>query len=594
MDLYKQFDHLFQVKLDSWTVMRKEWHDLFDKPAMDTLLNAEQSFSSADRVTVLLAFENSYASLGGLAPVMKQLPKHLRKTGEKVLFISPFHAGHHAVKSAHRAGHFKKMFAALPFCQSNFTSSVTCYKDKSAEFPTYYLQIPDRFFAGDNPYSYTDPTELLIDTLVFCAAVPAVLKKLGYSSNVLFHAHDWETLPIAISSKIAVVNNVLENSRTVLTLHNSFDSGIPLKIKKLFFGKNFGGSTIMQCALPFLNGPITTVSTPFAFELRKDPLQKTVFADHLQNYFTKNTPLGVENGLFCTCPAPFSPQVMRQAKSGSFASLIASKNQSRTDFLKSLAEVNDPRIIGSFHNDPKAPPVPVFYMAGRLDMMQKGFDVMVHAFLRLKKGSAKLVFCPSSTSGSTGKNDDLTFFTNAAKRREGDFIVLPYKIPRTQYDLFLKGASYLLMPSFYEPFGSANEALMNGTPVIARATGGLFVQVASSVPVKIPSFYRPLNLANGSLPNGILYREQCTEKVAAASWRKQLDLTPQKRIKNPLYASMVDAAVIALKQSIALFEDQDAYGSLVMNSIAATQETSWQRAALKYISVYDTAGSRGI
>ena len=39
------------------------------------------------------------------------------------------------------------------------------------------------------------------------------------------------------------------------------------------------------------------------------------------------------------------------------------------------------------------------------------------------------------------------------------------------------GATFAVMPSFYEPFGAATEAYLAGTPVIARATGGLTGQV---------------------------------------------------------------------------------------------------------------------
>ena len=94
MTILERYDLLFSRRLEQWTPLRRNLHTLFTQREIDTLKRSERSFRPGARQLVLLAFENRIATLGGLTPVMKYLPHHLKKQGEKVLFVSPFHAGH--------------------------------------------------------------------------------------------------------------------------------------------------------------------------------------------------------------------------------------------------------------------------------------------------------------------------------------------------------------------------------------------------------------------------------------------------------------------------------------------------------------------
>lgn len=592
MNILDLFDLQFSMRLEQWSRLRGGYHSFFSPHEVDSLERAERTFNTGSRTVVLLAFENRFVSLGGLAPVMKYLPQKLRELGERVIVVTPFHAEHSAMKGALKAGLFETCFSGESFQLCDYEATLSCYRDTSAEIPAYYLSIPGRFGAGENPYSYPDKNELLLDTLAFASAVPVAMSNLGVTRNILFHAHEWEAAPIAVTSKMAVISGILHQARTVLTLHNSFDAPFPAEIQRRFFAKATDADTVLQCSLPLLNGPLIAVSTPFARELTCDPLQRTVFADHLQKQFAMNPPLGIENGIFGEDRHPFTPRTLALAEAGDFEKTIIRKNTYKRRFLKALKQTRDPRIIGKITVPADDTDLPIFFLAGRLDFMQKGFDVMLQAFTRLKRGRAKLFFCPSSMDANS--TEAFAFFKEITERCAGDIEIWPFKIQRRVYDLFLKGASYLIMPSIYEPFGSANEGLLSATPVLARGTGGLWVQVNSATPVKVPGFYGNLCLDNTNAPStGIIYREECSDAEAEVEWRKLLELPVSERPHLPLYESLVKAAYGGLKNAISLYGRPQKYAPILINSIKEARKFSWDRAAKKYRQVYDVATNRG-
>lgn len=586
------FDHIFQTKLDSWVLISKNFHDIFSQRELDLLYRAERVFNQSERTIAFLSFENSYASLGGLAAVARLLPKWLVRMGEKVVFLTPFHSANSAVLKARDEGLLRLKFSDAVFHLCNFEGVLNCYEDITSDIPSFHLEIKNHFNAGDNPYLYVDSDEkLLFDSLAFAAAVPFAMNKLGFNSNLIFHANDWETAPISLTSKYAVISNLINQARTVLTLHNSFDAGIPDHFKQLFFNKLIPGHTVLQCSLPLLNGPLTTVSTPFAHELRHDPIQRGIFTDHLQSCFSINPPVGIENGMFGEPSSPFSSTAIVKGLQENFASILGQKQRFRELFIQQMDDAKIPGIIGKLNIAPDCK-APVFFMSGRLDIMQKGFDVIFHAFERLPRGSAKLFFCPSSAANS----QNLSFFEKIAERCQGDITIWPFRISSAQYKSFLQGSSFLLMPSFYEPFGAATEGLMHGVPVLARATGGLWVQISPYNVIDIPQFYGTIfsMKSYSALPTGILYRENYPDDLAEYKWRDLLNLPLESRIANPLFLSMVDSAQFALQAAFELYSKPQEYAAMILNGTENVKCFSWEKAVAKYRKVYDIASIRGI
>jgi glycogen synthase len=581
----QQFDHLFQTKLSSWLQFRAGYNAFFSSREIDILSQTDRGFSASDRTIVLLAFENEYASLGGLSVVTKYLPKFLSQSGERIVFMTPFHENHPSIRAAVKAGRFA-MRCTVGFECGGDTLQAACFQDTTAGIPSFYIQVPGQFVAEEDPYHYSDQLNLLLDSLAFCAAVPPVCAGLGLTKNILFHAHDWEAAAVALTSKLAIIAGSLFSAKTVLTLHNSYDSPLPRRVMHRFFGKFTSAQTVLQEFIPLLNGPLTTVSTPFAHELRNDPLQRGYFTDHLLDAFSRNPPIGIENGVFGDMAPLFSEKP-------SDADVCVKKEQWRAEFCDVLASYRDKKIIGNLEFSRKKERVPVFFLSGRLDSMQKGFDAVFWAFQRLPPGSAKLLFSPNIGTQDQGRGSDLDFFIEAARRSKGDITVWPLRIPQKEYALILRGASYLVMPSLYEPFGAATEGLACGTPVMARATGGLWIQVEPVDPVHVPQFYGSLlsHLSSRSKrpATGILFRERYPESLSEENWIRIFGLPLSKRTTSPLYESIVEAAHKGMERAISLFHSQTEYASMIINGHDSLKSFDWKAAVAKYRSVYDTA-----
>jgi|WetSurMetagenome_2_1015567.scaffolds.fasta_scaffold00267_8 glycogen synthase len=592
-----RFDYLFTAKLDGWTPFRSGYRRFFTTRETELLAESERTFDSASRTVALLAFENEYASLGGLSVVTRFLPRHLLGAGEKVVFVTPYHSNHVAVKEARRAGKLAEEFT-IPFeCGGDFRR-LSCLKDVGAPLPSYFLAVDGRFTAEEHPYAYSDPASLLADSLVFCVAVPYALARLGITRNILFHANDWETAAVALSSKISVLGGIIESAKAVLTLHNSYDAALPNEIASRYFSRPVPAPTVLCACIPLLNAPLATVSAPFAHELRADPLQRGCFVDHLQAEFSRNPPVGIENGTFGGKGPAFSPEAITRFASGDARTLVSEKNKRVAAFWSRVSSRADKRIIGGLSRPAPGVRVPVFFLSGRIDFLQKGFDVAFSAFERLRRGSAKLFFSPNAVGRAEAGGPELEFFGDIARRCEGDIAIWPFYLPHDEYRLLLRGAGFLVMPSFYEPFGAATEGLSAGTPVVARATGGLWMQIHSYAPVHVPSFYGDLFegvfAGDGSAPNGLLFRERYPDALSEEEWKRIFSLPLSERGRSPLYEAMVQAAFAAFDAAVKLYADERAYTSLVAAGAASADAFAWPGTVEKYRKIYDAAARSAV
>lgn len=584
----EEIQHIFTTKINSWVPMRAPYHMAFDKEERERLVSTRNQFRKNERTVLFLSFENRFAACGGLAAVTRYLPEQLALSGEQVFIISPLHRNHAAIKQALDRGHIQADFEDFPVQTGDFVQKVSCYRDRSPNVTTLFIAVDGFFQARNDPYDYPDDNLLLMDSLLFAAVLPSVLKKVGLTDHLIIHANDWETALVAVSSKKAVSWGILKHAYTILTLHNSFDSHLPENLALQYLGVRPLGATVLQSSIPFMDSPLTTVSAAFACELRNDPIQSKLFAPHLQHGFSLNPPVGIENGLFGA-----GSQVKEQKKILSLeqqlSALIKEKQQNRKKIDHFLLSPPGKPVYGTLKLDRRRRGVPIFFMSGRLDLMQKGFDVIFHAFRRLPAGKAKLVFTPSNPQN--GNQEHLSFFIDICEQCDGDITIWPFRLEEKAYHQCLSGSSFLIMPSFYEPFGAATEGFLHGTPVIARATGGLIGQVVSAQTIPLPVFYGDFSRKSSTeaKPNGILYREQGTFEDVSEQWKKILSLPVNYRIEIPLYLSMVDAALEALQNAVAVYNNSVEYAWLIKNGKDSLHRFNWARSVEKYRTVYDLA-----
>jgi glycogen synthase len=223
-------------------------------------------------------------------------------------------------------------------------------------------------------------------------------------------------------------------------------------------------------------------------------------------------------------------------------------------------------------------------MTGRLDPGQKGFDVFAAAIEKTPAGLGRYIISPLSPMASDPDTRlNLDFLARLAERRAGEVVVLPFRIADIYADL-VRGVTWSVWPSLYEPFGGVTEPYVWLTPVIARATGGLVQQV-------IDFGVSPKD------STGLLYRETVPPDRAwqeAAQQAMQGEQDPVARASTALFRAQATALGEAIAAAAALYRDRPGdYGRLIANLPAMCRVLDWGRSVRDYRAWYDKASVSG-
>ncbi|MCH8829909.1 MAG: glycogen/starch synthase [Planctomycetes bacterium] len=568
-------------------------HSFFSPQEIKTLHAARREIEIRDASVAYCVYENPFARSGGIFAVAENYGRELLSRGRDAVFLSPFH-------SRLKSQPAETEVAEVGNCRVPFGGEMIPLRlfEHLCKGVRWILFRADGYFeasggvGGTDPYIHEDGDRLLNDSLFASAAIPRVLSALGMKENVIVHVQDWELASAALSVKQAILDGMLKSATVVLTCHNPYDCGLPLAALRLITPRKHRGDepieTVYQYMIPLTDAPLTTVSTTFAKELTEDPLQTDFFAGHLQTVLREQGVIGVDNGLFGSAHSLSSAFAVENALPGGgdeILSLKRAKRQTMIDTLCNFTQAEDSRIIGRLHagrnrNGREKPlrelrdEIPVFLMFGRLDPRQKGFDVLSAAIRKLPRGTAKFVLTPIVAGAPQPYVRD---FVELAKRCAGDVVVYPFRMKRG-YRETMAGASFVVMPSLYEPFGGATEPYLQGTPVVARSTGGLGQQV---IDVR----------KNPAQATGILYREPI--EASSNEWRELMEATvPAERMRFRFYRSLVDSLESALLRAVKIFRTEPKlYGRMLGNLHQAATAFSWQRAADEYEDVYRHAVS---
>lgn len=532
---------------------------------------------------VFCSFESRFARSGGLAAVTKTILPALAeiKEIEKVLLMTPFYPYIIDETELNPTGidSFDVMFAGKSIPVELFR-----YSPEEEKVEEYYLNAPGFFEARNpinDPYGYYpgDPQKndeaQRENALFFCKAVPFALKALGIRENIVFHLQEWQTTLIALTSKQAILEGTLKSCGCVQTMHNPFDSWISAEMlkkitasKKIREDENFkarGGFTAYQLGLQLVDSPLTTVSEHFAEELTTDGLQTGYFADHLQEILKKNGVVGINNGMFSNFPPGISK--IREYTIDEVKKIKLAKRKALLDILDDYHPKERFGQLtyryGSIRQLPDH--VPILVMTGRLDPFQKGYDILLRAVEKFARDEIKVILTPLPI-----KDFDLDYFYKVVWKRNcwGNVTVFPMRMDKGYKELQI-GSTFGIMPSIYEPFGSAVEFMVNGTVNIARKTGGLVNQIQHK-------------------KNGFLYRESpkfyTLDNIKAFA---RTNDSVQKRGLNPWVQSMVDELYKVFKEAIDIYQNhQDDYYQLIIEGFKQARTFTWQRAAKAYFNVY--------
>ena len=583
--------------IESWTRDTRAIEGLFTPKEVDHLEQVRRAVGREHRTVAYCVYENPFAKGGGIFAVADNLPSALRRHGDDVVVISPFHRN---LKGAESALSTLRSIRQIDVAWDHGVVQVELLEHVRKGIRWVLLHAEGFFEAegggdGTNPYTYSAASRLLTDSLFACAAIPSVLAALGKTRDIIVHLQDWEMASAALTVKLALLGGQLESAAVVLTSHNPYDHYLaeyalarisdrinPAQWPSVGSGVGLAGNraTVYDRMMPLTDGPISTVSRGFADELTTEPLQTSHFTSHLQGAFESQGIVGISNGVFASADAepPFANAAVKEAHEGKSRRILRAKEKKRAKMIEVInGYSDDPRVAGRFgaENQPLSKKVPVFMMFGRMDPGQKGFDVLARAIEALPRGLARFVLTPAGGMEAPVFLDDLG---ELAESRPGEVVIYPFRM-EAGYQELMAGASYVVMPSLYEPFGASTEPYLAGTPVVARATGGLTDQV------------RDIGV-NAELATGFLYREQVAASVdAAENWRRIQGLRePQARMSVPLYGAMVSSLAAALVQACGVYRYQPGqYARLLANGYDMAQSFSWERAASEYNTWYELA-----
>lgn len=628
-------DNEFQEKLRKWKRDQWAWPSVFTTREFVKLHHSRRAIRPDRRMVVYCVYENMFAKGGGILAVARYLPPALLAFNQVVFVLSPLHRGLKTAPPRYKARLDEFPIAGKPAPQPSpltwFTTIQVPFGRKqvstdiwhhTVDGVRWYLFEAEGFFEAPggqtrtNPYDFTSyknrraRSKLANDSLFAAAAIPHVMAALGCVENLVFHVQDWELAATALTVREAILDEVLFSAAVVLTTHNPYDNGLlPRRTKgepgagelkritKRVSTKQWPSlrerprrESFYECMIPLTDAPVSTVSRKFAEELTADPLQSLHFARHMQEVLKRQGLVGVDNGLFMAPQPAFSEAAMAEGAKGNPSLLLQEKAEKRRRWLDALAVLlaqtppsgmfgTPERWFKGLSAEGKKPAanVPIFLMFGRLDPGQKGFDVFCRAIEKIEPGKARFILSAIAGGGAKKYIQDMQRF---AKQRKSDVLVFTGTMP--MFHESIAGASFCVMPSMYEPFGAATEPYLSGTPVVARATGGLVQQV-----VDLHDAARPAT--------GILYREQfpvIDPESLAKLWRKIMDADdPKSRVSNPLYASLVQALAGALQRAIALYDlSPDLYGRLLGHLHSHALQFSWKKAAEEYTALYNLAG----
>lgn len=552
-----------------------------------------------------ITYETPFAPGGGIAAVMSYLPHAVQSQSHIPTYvITPFHF------NIDKTSRLESEMDTLGTIEIKFDSKLfkvdikIFHKDVNWVFlkPHTKKSIPNSFFGGENnPYHVPaedigDQPRLLRDALFFGKAASAALAKICPICSWTLLMQDWEAATTALF--LPQSQGDLNFTNTYLTLHNSYDSGVNQSTWETAGLDNLRdkSNTVLECALPLVEDPIFTVSDQFALDLSGEIFLSEIMISHIVEQLSPRL-YGVNNGAFIERQIP--EDVFQAGIDGDYSLLSEWKGKNRTKALKIIEAFSPSKsepIWGNI-NEFLRGELPWFVMAGRDDSRQKGYELAclaVDKFLN-DGGQACFIFFP--IPGDEGL-EGIQFIQHLAMMYPAHVLGFPFLF-RDGYFPIMQGATYGMMPSYYEPFGMANEFFLNGVSCIGRATGGIIQQI---VPFRRARSFNDAVSSRAdrwhsleSLPTGFLFRETDGIPSALDDWMNinaadyVIDDRGLNRLEQrkglTLFNAMSSEMSLCIKDAAHLYEtNRDQYLEYIINGASyISTNFSWEKSADKYL-----------
>jgi glycogen synthase len=558
-----------------------------------------------NRTIAFVTYETPFSPGGGIAAVMAHLPRSLQEKSNIPVFVfSPYHFNLiKTIQSEPEMVTIAKLKVA--FDQTDYDVDVKLL-DQGIKWiflqPGAKIHKGIPFFAGlRHPYDVQSETAhgqpiLLRDSLFFGKAVISALPKVNPNNSWIVLMQDWETATTILATEGQTEANV--NIKPYLTIHNSYDSGLSNKDKLQFNLKpgDLPGDTVLECTFPLVRDPIFTVSEQFAKDLSSEILQTDIMIPHLTDVLTPRL-VGVNNGPFVENSIPV--KAFTTAFKGNYSAIHTWKTKNRKIAFTAIDEIpqSDATPIWGDRRKFNRDPLPWFVMAGRDDSRQKGYEIACITIDKLLKKKLPACFLFFPIPGDEGL-PGIEFIKQLAIKYPHQVICFPFLF-REGFFAVMRGATYGVMPSYYEPFGMANEYYLSGAVCIGRATGGITQQI---VPIRqVPSFTSSAQKRADvwhqptSPPTGFLFRELDDNPNALDDWHSinaaNYTVGPgtsnrlQSRRKLSTVQSMANELALSIEDAHQLYtEQQNQYYDMLINGIEyITSNFSWEKAADSYM-----------
>ena len=424
---------------------------------------------------------------GGLADVSGALPAALRRQGVDIRMLLPGYGA--ALGWVEGSAQVVADFALPPFPAARLLAS-----EMPSGVPLYVLDCPELFARTGGPYQQAGGEDWPDNDIRF-GLLSRVAAVLGHATSPLewrpdvLHCNDWQTG--LAPAYLAFMPGA--RARTVMTIHNLAYQGIfpatavprvglPWESFKVDGVEFYDNLSFLKAGL-FHADRLTTVSPTYAREIQHEPLGFGL--QGLLSWRSKDL-VGILNGIDTAVWDPATDELIpRRYKSATLARKADNKRalQERMGLDASSA-------------------TPLLGVVSRFTY-QKGLDLLVAAAERILKLPVQL-----AVLGSGDAPLESAFRELASRHRGTVAVQVGFDEPLSH--LIEAGVDLFLMPSRYEPSGlNQMYSQRYGTPVVARATGGLIDTVIECTPD---------TLAAGTA-TGFLFVEPTPEALHAAVQR---------------------------------------------------------------------------